>query len=123
MTSIHDGSGTVSPGQHRRCRTMAEKLRLIQQTFQPETSVGRVARRNGIDHHLLRRWRRLESRGLLGNAAQLRCTICGEPCDATRSDAKFCSSKCRQKAYPCAGHRNGRLRRMASPTAPFCART
>ena len=67
---------------------------------EPGVSIGRVARRNGIDHHLLRRWWRLLSRGTLGEAgAERHCMVCNEPFEATRPDAKFCSSKCRQKAY------------------------
>jgi hypothetical protein len=30
---------------------------------------------------------------------QPRCTSCGRPFEATRSDAAYCSSRCRQRAY------------------------
>jgi hypothetical protein len=29
----------------------------------------------------------------------LRCEVCGEPFEAARSDAKYCSNACRQRAY------------------------
>ena len=90
----------VGSARHRRPWTVAEKLRLVRQTYEPGTSVGRVARGNGLDHRLLRRWRRLVSRGTFGeNGAESRCVVCAEPFAAARLDAKFCSSKCRQRAY------------------------
>ena len=94
--SIH----TSRPDLRRRRWTTADKLRIVVETYEPGVSIGRVARRNGIDHHLLRRWRRLLSRGTLGEAgAERHCMVCNEPFEAARPDAKFCSSKCRQKAY------------------------
>jgi transposase-like protein len=90
----------VGSARHRRPWTIAEKLRLVRQTYEPGTSVGRVARGNGFDHRLLRRWRRLVSRGAFGEVrTERRCVVCAEPFEAARLDAKFCSSKCRQKAY------------------------
>ena len=90
----------IGSARQRRPWTVAEKLRLVEQTCEPGTSVGRVARGNGLDHRLLRRWRRLVSRGAFGEAETARhCVICGAPFAAARLDAKFCSSKCRQKAY------------------------
>ena len=86
--------------RHRRPWTVTEKLRLVKQTYEPGISVGRVARGNGVDHKLLRRWRRLANRGVFGEAGTERhCIVCTEPFEAARLDAKFCSSKCRQKAY------------------------
>jgi hypothetical protein len=41
------------------------------------------------------RARRTDSR----NALRLRCQVCDEPLDVDRSDARYCSSACRQKAY------------------------
>ena len=90
----------VGSARHRRPWTVTEKLRLVRQTYEPGISVGRVARGNGVDHKLLRRWRRLASRGVFGEAGtERRCIGCTEPFETTRLDAKFCSSKCRQKAY------------------------
>jgi transposase-like protein len=89
-----------SPSRPRRRWTTADKIRIVAQTFEPGVSIGRVARRNGIDHHLLRRWRRLLSRNAFGEAGvDRRCAFCNEPFEAARLDAKFCSSKCRQRAY------------------------
>jgi transposase-like protein len=86
--------------QPRRCRTVAEKLRLIRETYVPGVSIGAVARGNGLDHHLLRRWRRLAVRGVLDEAkADRRCERCSQPFEAARPEARFCSSKCRQSAY------------------------
>ena len=93
-------SSEIGPGRSRRPWTTAEKLRLVAQTYKPGASVGGVARCHGIDHKLLRRWRRLVNRGALGEAAaERRCMVCDGPFEAARLDAKFCSSKCRQKAY------------------------
>jgi transposase-like protein len=90
----------VRSARYRRPWTVAEKLRLVKQTYEPGTSVGRVARSNGVDYKLLRRWRRLVNRGAFGEVGtERRCIICAEPLEAARFDAKFCSSKCRQKAY------------------------
>jgi hypothetical protein len=74
---------------------------MVAQTYEPDASVGRVARRNGIADRLLRRWRRLIRQGALtADGADLYCVSCGEPLqDGSRPDAKFCSSKCRQRAY------------------------
>ena len=88
------------PKRPRRHWTTADKLRMIIETYEPGVSISRVARRNGVNHHLLWRWRRLLSRGALGEAgAERHCMVCNEPFEAARPDAKFCSSKCRQKAY------------------------
>ena len=88
----------IGPRPRRRWTT-ADKLRIVAETLVPEVSIGRVARHYGIAHHLLRRWRRLVGRGTLNAEASRRCALCDQPFEATRPDAKFCSSKCRQKAY------------------------
>ena len=97
-------------GRRRRRWTMADKIRVVEQTYEPGASISRVARRNAVAYHLLRRWRRLASRGALDKAAtERRCAHCNEPFEAARADAKFCSSKCRQRAYR--RHKRARLRR------------
>ena len=91
---------SVGAARCRRPWTLAEKLELVRKTYEPGISVGRVARGNGVDHKLLRRWRRLVNRGALGEAgAERNCVVCTQPFEIARLDAKFCSSKCRQKAY------------------------
>ncbi len=98
-----DGVPERRTGGRARCRrswTLADKLRLVAETYEPGASIGHVAHRNGVDHKLLRRWRRLVNRGALDEGAtERRCIVCDEPLEAARLDAKFCSSKCRQKAY------------------------
>src|SRR5918912_3620644 len=100
MISERDDSGEPAPTRRRRW-TIAEKIRIVRQTFQPGMPIGRVARIHGVAHRLLRRWRRLFRQGaLLRDAAELRCATCGAPlAESARADAKFCSPKCRQKAY------------------------
>ncbi len=85
--------------QPRRSWTTADKLRIVAETYEPGVSVGHVARCYGIAHRLLRRWRRLANSGMLVAEANRRCAFCNEPFSHSRSDARFCSSKCRQKAY------------------------
>ena len=101
MGMCHEyGTSEAGPPKERRRRwTAADKLRIVAETLQPGMSVGRVARRYELAHHLLRRWRRLANRGALDTEANRRCALCDEPFEASRSDARFCSSKCRQRAY------------------------
>ena len=96
--------GADSEGQSARPRrrwSAAEKARIVAQSHEPGASIGRVARRNGVADRLLRRWRRLfREDGTLKHQAGLRCPVCDRPLTETaRLDAKFCSSKCRQRAY------------------------
>jgi transposase-like protein len=100
-TADECGAPASGPKRPKRRWTAADKLRLVAETLEPGISIGRVARHYGIAHHLLRRWRRLVSRGMLGElGAHGRCALCDQPLvGASRSDARFCSSKCRQKAY------------------------
>ena len=84
----------------RRHWTTTEKRRIVLETYEPGVSIGCIARLNGIDHHLPRRWRRPLSQATLGESmAKRRCILCNEPVEAARADAKFCSPKCRQKTY------------------------
>ena len=96
-----DAGKAAEPPRRSRRWTAEEKIRIVEQTYAPGVSIGLVARCNGIAHHLLRRWRRLMKRGALTpETTDLRCAACGELLrGALRSNAKFCSSRCRQKAY------------------------
>ncbi len=95
------GERPDSPAKPRRRWTAADKIRLVEQTYEPDASVGYVARRNGVADRLLRRWRRLIQQGVLtAGGMDLHCAGCGEPLrKPSRPDAKFCSSGCRQGAY------------------------
>ncbi len=97
--SREDGTTGARAGRQRRHWTAAEKIRMVEQTYRPGTSVSRVALRYKVSYHLLRRWRQLVSEGLLVDGSNLRCALCGEWFGAARPNARFCSTRCRQKAY------------------------
>lgn len=60
-----------SPSQPKRRRySIAEKRRIVEETFQPKTSVARVARAHGINANQVFGWRRLYQRGRLGGTVQ-----------------------------------------------------
>ena len=50
----------------RRKYSIAEKRRVVEESFQPESSVARVARAHGINANQVFSWRRLYQRGRLG---------------------------------------------------------
>ena len=50
----------------RRRYSIAEKRRIVEESFQPETSVARVARAHGVNANQVFNWRRLYQRGRLG---------------------------------------------------------
>ena len=98
--SDEQGIPKVYVSRPRRRWTVADKIRMVAETYEPGASIGRVARRNAVAPRLLRRWRRLSSQGALDKAGtEHRCALCNEPFKAVRPDARFCSSKCRQRAY------------------------
>lgn len=49
----------------RRMRSAEEKLRIVEETLVPGTSVAEIARRHGVNANLLFGWRRLHQQGLL----------------------------------------------------------
>ncbi len=49
----------------RRRYSIAEKLRILEETRRPGASVADVARTHGINHNVVFGWRRLAQRGLL----------------------------------------------------------
>jgi transposase len=58
---------TVLPGPERRRRwTVAEKLRIVEDSLTAEMPVVEVARRHGVHPHQLHFWRRQARLGLLG---------------------------------------------------------
>lgn len=50
----------------RRQYSVAEKRRIVEESFRPETSVARVARAHGVNANQVFGWRRLYQRGRLG---------------------------------------------------------
>jgi transposase len=70
---------TVLSGPERRRRwTRAEKLRLVEESLAPETSIAEIARRHDLHPNLLHVWRRQARMGLLGDAVE------GKPASAER---------------------------------------
>jgi transposase len=58
---------TESPKTPKRRRySIAEKRRIVEESFQPGSSVARVARAHGINANQVFSWRRLYQRGRLG---------------------------------------------------------
>ena len=55
--------------QRRRRWTAAEKLRMVEETYQPDAGVSLVARRHGVGPNQLFTWRRLAAQGALTAAA------------------------------------------------------
>ena len=53
----------ITDGGRRRRWTAAEKLRIVEETLDGQTSISVVARRNGVGANLLYRWRRLMLEG------------------------------------------------------------
>jgi transposase len=63
MTNISDRIEIITSVQRRRRWTAAEKMRLVEATFAPGTTVSLVARQNGIAPNQLFTWRRLAAQG------------------------------------------------------------
>lgn len=53
----------IETGGRRRRWSAAEKLRIVEESFDSEESISTVARRNGVAPNLLYRWRKLMSEG------------------------------------------------------------
>ena len=53
----------ITDGGRRRRWTAAEKLRIVEETLDGQTSISVIARRNGVGANLLYRWRRLMLEG------------------------------------------------------------
>jgi transposase len=62
---------TEAPSDPKRRRySIAEKRRIVEESFQPTVSVARVARAHGINANQVFRWRGLYRRGKLGGTVQ-----------------------------------------------------
>lgn len=57
---------SVLDGSVRRRRSVAERRRVVEETFAPGASVARVARKHGINANQVFQWRRLYRAGGLG---------------------------------------------------------
>jgi len=53
----------ITSVQRRRRWTAAEKVRIVEETYEPGATVSRVARRHGVAPNQLFTWRRLVSQG------------------------------------------------------------
>jgi len=53
----------ITDGGRRRRWSAAEKLRIVEESFEADESISTVARRNGVAPNLLYRWRKLMSEG------------------------------------------------------------
>jgi transposase len=65
MTVVPAEAGLPSQSKRRRY-SIAEKRRIVEETFAPGSSVARVARAHGVNANQVFSWRRLYQRGRLG---------------------------------------------------------
>lgn len=65
MTGSFDRVEVISSVQRRRRWTAEEKVRIVEQTYMPMSSVSLVARQHGIAPNQLFAWRKLVSQGAL----------------------------------------------------------
>src|SRR5579872_2066029 len=72
-------------GSKRRKYSIAEKRRIVEESFEPGASVARVARAHGVNANQVFSWRRLYQRGRLG--ANIRTAPAVELLPVTISDA------------------------------------
>ncbi len=59
----YDQVEIITDGGRRRRWSVAEKLRIVEESFDPGETISSVARRNGVAPNLLYRWRKLMSEG------------------------------------------------------------
>jgi transposase len=65
--TIEPTTAELPPTQPKRRRySIAEKRRIVEASFEPKTSVARVAREHGMNANQVFSWRRLYQRGRLG---------------------------------------------------------
>ena len=85
----------------RRYWTRTTKARIVAEACAAGASIDAVARRFNVPPYLLRRWIRSTVGATIRTPllVEHRCATCGVIFKASRSDAKYCSAKCRQKAY------------------------
>jgi transposase len=69
MTNAPDRVEIITSVQRRRRWTASEKVRMVEETFEPGMTVSLVARRHGVAPNQLFTWRRLVAQGGLTTAA------------------------------------------------------
>jgi transposase len=65
MTSPSDRIEVITSVQRRRRWSASEKVRMVEETFEPGMTVSLVARRHGVAPNQLFTWRRLVAQGAL----------------------------------------------------------
>jgi hypothetical protein len=65
MTNPTDRVEIITSVQRRRRWTASEKVRIVEETFEPGMTVSLVARRHGVAPNQLFTWRRLVAQGAL----------------------------------------------------------
>ena len=65
MTNSTDRVEIITSVQRRRRWTAPEKVRMVEETFEPSMTVSLVARRHGVAPNQLFTWRRLVAQGSL----------------------------------------------------------
>jgi len=75
----------------RRRYSVAEKRRIVEESFQPGSSVARVARAHGINANQVFSWRRLYQRGRLGGTVRPAPAAALLPVNLTDSPASLTS--------------------------------
>jgi len=66
QVTIEPASRETPEASKRRRYSIAEKRRMVEESFQPGASVARVARAHGVNANQVFSWRRLYQRGRLG---------------------------------------------------------
>jgi transposase len=69
MSNPTDRIETITSVQGRRRWTASEKVRMVEETFEPGLTVSLVARRHGVAPNQLFTWRRLVAQGSLTAAS------------------------------------------------------
>src|SRR5438128_11718867 len=69
MSNPADRVEIITSVQRRRRWSAAEKVRMVEETFEPGATVSLVARRHGVAPNQLFTWRRLAAQGALAAAA------------------------------------------------------
>src|SRR5262245_17110806 len=97
MTNPADRVEIITSVQRRRRWTASEKVRIVEETFEPGMTVSLVARRHGVAPNQLFTWRRLVAQGALtaaGSGCRRRITA---PCRAKCASCNDCSVRRRWK--------------------------